>query len=66
MARKLYATLANGFHVNEFSRQEGAGKSDTVADTVNSMLDQGNYIYGYAAVALHGLEIRSRCRCCTR
>jgi CRISPR-associated protein Cas1 len=58
MAKKLYATLASGFRVNEFSRLEGVGKSETVADTVNSMLDQGNYIaYGYAAVALHGLGI---------
>jgi CRISPR-associated protein Cas1 len=58
MAKKLYSSLANGFRVHEFSRHEGAGKSETTADMVNSMLDQGNYIaYGYAAVALHGLGI---------
>ena len=58
MAKKLYAMLANGFRVSEFSRQEGMGKVETVADTINGMLDQGNYIaYGYAAVALHGLGI---------
>jgi CRISPR-associated protein Cas1 len=50
--------LANGFRVHEFSRHEGVGKSETAADMVNGMLDQGNYIaYGYAAVALHGLGI---------
>jgi CRISPR-associated protein Cas1 len=58
MAKKLYAILANGFRVHEFSRDEGAGKKETAADTINSMLDQGNYIaYGYAAVALHGVGI---------
>ena len=58
MAKKLYAILAHGFLVDAFNRHEGAGKSETPADIVNTMLDQGNYIaYGYAAVALHGLGI---------
>ena len=56
-AKALYGLLAQGFKV-PFSREEGQGKNDTLADIVNGYLDHGNYIaYGYASVALCGMGI---------
>ncbi len=58
LAKRLYAVLAQHYHVDRFSRIEGKRMKGTPAEAVNSFLDHGNYIaYGYAAVALHGLGI---------
>jgi CRISPR-associated protein Cas1 len=57
-ARMLYGRLADGFGIERFRREEAKGSRENPMDTINAMLDHGNYIaYGYAAVALHGLGI---------
>ncbi len=57
-AKTIYKTLAQGFHLKNFTREEGKGASESIADMVNGYIDHGNYIaYGYAAVALNGLGI---------
>jgi CRISPR-associated protein Cas1 len=56
-AKALYAMLAKGYGVS-FTRNEGEGKSETIAERANGFLDHGNYIaYGFAATALCGLGI---------
>ncbi len=57
-AKTLYARLAAGTGMDNFVRDEGKGKRETLEDIANGFLDHGNYIaYGYAAVALNGLGI---------
>lgn len=56
-AKSLYRSLASGFGF-EFTRNEGVGEHDSLADITNSFLDHGNYIaYGFASTALFGLGI---------
>lgn len=56
-AKDLYRWFAQK-HAVEFSRKEGAAKTETAGDLVNSYLDHGNYLaYGYAACSLHTLGI---------
>lgn len=56
-AKHLYGLLARGFKM-DFSREEGKGSRETVADIANGFLDHGNYLaYGYASVALCGMGI---------
>lgn len=57
-ARKLYHWLAARYRIENFSRREGAGAKETIADRVNAYLDHGNYIaYGYAALTLNALGL---------
>ncbi|KAF0184214.1 MAG: hypothetical protein FD164_540 [Nitrospirae bacterium] len=57
-AKGLYKSLAHHYKLEEFAREEGLRKQDTITARVNGFLDHGNYIaYGYAAAALHGLGI---------
>lgn len=57
-ARRLYACLAGHYRLDDFKRDEGQGKTATLADRVNGFLDHGNYIaYGYAAAVLNTLGI---------
>jgi len=56
-AKSLYATLARNLDI-PFTRKEGEGLSESVADVANGFLDHGNYIaYGFASTALFGLGI---------
>jgi CRISPR-associated protein Cas1 len=56
-AKKLYAILAK-HHAISFSRKEGQGLSEDAPQTINRLIDHGNYLaYGYAAIVLHGLGI---------
>jgi CRISPR-associated protein Cas1 len=56
-AKALYGLLARGYSI-AFTRQEGEGRGESVADRANSFLDHGNYLaYGFASTALCGLGI---------
>lgn len=57
-AKSLYASLAHFYKISNFSRNEGESKSSSFVESINSMLDHGNYIaYGFAAAALNVLGI---------
>lgn len=57
-AKRLYATFARFYKVEEFTRTAGAKKNETLIQRINSFIDHGNYLaYGYAGVALHGMGI---------
>lgn len=57
-AKKLYHHFARLHRLGAFSRDHGAGKSQTDEQRINGFLDHGNYLaYGYAAVALHTMGI---------
>lgn len=57
-AKTLYGLLARGAGLEDFARDEGQGRNETLEDVANGFLDHGNYIaYGYAAVVLNGLGI---------
>ena len=56
-AKSLYGGLARSLGI-EFTRREGLGLNESVADIANGFLDHGNYIaYGFASTALFGLGI---------
>lgn len=56
-AKKLYALQARRHEIS-FTRTVGEGLSGTPAETINKLIDHGNYLaYGYAAVVLHGMGI---------
>jgi CRISPR-associated protein Cas1 len=56
-AKSLYGSLARNLGF-DFTRKEGAGLNDSLADVANGFLDHGNYIaYGFASTALFGLGI---------
>lgn len=56
--RSLYAVLAKGYRVHDFTRVEREDARSSTKDVVNGMLTHGNYIaYGFAAVALYALGI---------
>jgi len=57
-AKQLYRHYAEIFGVQQFTREPGKKKKQTIEEKVNGFLDHGNYLaYGYASVALHGLGI---------
>lgn len=56
-AKDLYRTLADTYGV-KFKREEGKGSNQIKEDTINGLIDHGNYLaYGYAATTLHCLGI---------
>jgi CRISPR-associated protein Cas1 len=57
-AKLIFKALAQTFKIDDFTREEGKGSSESVSDVINSYIDHGNYIaYGYSASVLNCLGI---------